>query len=173
MKHETHVKLARLRAEVGREYGKLVQKLLAIAFLETNVEKLVERSTQGIDLEMAIAGERCVFEVKTSASDAVRLTPKDLEGLDRLVEDGARVYLAVLTNGPFEDWILARYVPGEFPTGKDLTSFPFRAHRDRNLEQRILTDFDRVVDRDVHIAITRRQGGLDEVLQGYPAWGRA
>ena len=173
MKHETHGKLARLRAEVGREYGKLAQKLLAIAFLETDVERLVERSTQGIDLEMAIAGERCVFEVKTSASDAVRLTPKDLEGLDRLVEDGARVYLAVLTNGPFEDWILARYVPGEFPTGKDLTSFPFRAHRDRNLEQRILTDFDRVVDRDVHIAITRRQGGLDEVLQGYPAWGRA
>ncbi len=173
MKHETHGKLARLRADVGREYGKLAQKLLAIAFLETGVEKLVERSTQGIDLEMAIAGERCVFEVKTSASDAVRLTPKDLDGLDRLVEDGARVYLAVLTNGPFEDWILARYVPGEFPSGKDLTSFPFRAHRDRNLEQRILTDFDRVVDRDVHIAITRRQGGLDEVLQGYPAWGRA
>ncbi len=108
MKHETHAKLARLRAEVGRDYGKLVQKLLAVAFLETDVQKLVERSTQGIDLEMEIAGERYVFEVKTSESDAVRLTPKDLEGLDRLVEDGARVYLAVLTNGPFEDWILAR-----------------------------------------------------------------
>jgi hypothetical protein len=173
VKHETHGKLARLRAETGREYGKLVQKLLAVAFLETDDQKLVERSTQGIDLEMTIAGERYVFEVKTSASDSVRLTPKDLEGLDRLVEDGARVYLAVLTNGPFEDWILVRYVPGEFPTGKDLTSFPFRAHRDRKLEQRILTDFDRVVDRDLHIAITRRQGGLDEVLQGYPAWGRA
>ena len=173
MKHETHAKLERLRAEVGREYGKLVQKLLAIAFLETEVQKLVERSTQGIDLEMEIAGERCVFEVKTSESDSVRLTPKDLEGLDRLVADGAKVYVAVLTNAPFEDWVLARYVPGEFPTGKNLTSFPFRAHRDRDLEQRILTDFDRVVDRDVHIAITRRQGGLDEVLQGYPAWGRA
>ena len=173
MKHETHAKLERLRAEVGREYGKLVQKLLAIAFLETEVQKLVERSTQGIDLEIEIAGERCVFEVKTSESDSVRLTPKDLEGLDRLVEDGARVYLAVLTNAPFDDWILARYVPGEFATGKGLTSFPFRTHRDQELEQRILTAFDRVVDRDVHTAITRRQGGLDEVLQRYPAWGRA
>jgi hypothetical protein len=173
VKHETHAKLERLRAETGREYGKLVQKLLAAAFLETDVQKLVERSTQGIDLEMEIAGERCVFEVKTSESDAVRLSPKDLEGLDRLVEDGGRVYLAVLTNAPFENWVLARYVPGEFPTGKDLTSFPFRAHRDRELEQRILTAFDRVVDRDVHIAITRRQGGMDEVLQRYPAWGRA
>jgi hypothetical protein len=173
VKHETHAKLERLRAETGREYGKLVQKLLAVAFLQTDVQKLVERSTQGIDLEMEIAGERCVFEVKTSESDAVRLSPKDLEGLDRLVEDGGRVYLAVLTNAPFENWVLARYVPGEFPTGKDLTSFPFRAHRDRELEQRILTAFDRVVDRDVHIAITRRQGGMDEVLQRYPAWGRA
>ena len=173
MKHETHAKLERLRAEVGREYGKLVQKLLAVAFLETDVQKLVERSTQGIDLEMDIAGERCVFEVKTSESDSVRLSPKDLEGLNRQAEDGARIYLAVLTSAPFEDCILARYVPGEFPTGKDLTSFPFRAHRDRDLEQRILTAFDRVVDRDVHVAITRRQGGMDEVLQGYPAWGRA
>ncbi len=114
-----------------------------------------------------------IVDNKNSESDAARLTPKDLEGLNRLVEDGARVYLAVLTNGPFEDWTLARYVPDEFPTGKDLTSFPFRAHRDRELEQRILTAFDHVVDRDVHTAITRRQAGMDEVLQGYPAWGRA
>ncbi len=173
MKHATWEKLEQLRAEVGREYGKLVQKLLAAAFLETDVQKLVERSTQGIDLEMQIAGERCVFEVKTSESDAIRLSAKDFEGLDRLVEDGASVYLAVLMNGPLESWILARYTPGEFPAGKDLTSFPFRAHREPELERRILHAFDRVVDRDVHTAITHRQSGMDEVLQQYPAWGRA
>lgn len=173
MKYQTHLNLERLRTEVGREYGKLVQKLLAIAFLETDVEKLVERSTQGIDLELEIAGERYVFEVKTSESDSIRLGPKDLEGLDRYVADGARVYLAVLTNGPLEDWILARYTPGEFPAGKDLTSFPFRAHRDPGLERRILTAFERAVDAHLHTAITRRQGGLDEVLQHYPEWGRA
>jgi hypothetical protein len=172
VKHETHEKLERLRAEVGREYGKLVQKLLAIAFLETDAQRLVERSTQGIDLEMEIAGERSVFEVKTSESDSIRLSPKDLEGLDRLVEGGAKVYLAVLTNGPLEDWILARYMPGEFPTGKDLTSFPFRAHRDSDLEGRILTAFDRVVDAHVHTAIAERQRGLDELLHRYPEWRR-
>ncbi|MCP5068686.1 MAG: hypothetical protein GY946_19160 [bacterium] len=173
MKHGTHQGLERLRAEVGSEYGKLVQKLLAAAFLETEVRKLVERSTQGIDLEMEIAGERCVFEVKTSESDSIRLSAKDIEGLDRLVEDGASVYLAALMNGPLESWVLARYTPGEFPAGKDLTSFPLRAHRDRNLEKRITAAFDRVVDRDLHTAITRRQGGMDQVLQGYPEWGRA
>ncbi|MBW2244873.1 MAG: hypothetical protein JRH01_23070 [Deltaproteobacteria bacterium] len=173
MKQETHRKLEQMRAEVGRDYGKLVQKLLAVAFLETDVQKLVERSTQGIDLEMQIAGERCVFEVKTSESNSIRLSAKDFEGLDRLVEDGASVYIAALMNGPLESWILARYTAGEFPAGKDLSSFPFRAHRDSDLERRILTAFDRVVDRDVHTAITRRQGGMDEVLQGYPAWGRA
>ena len=173
MKQQTHETLERLRDAVGREYGKLVQKLLAIAFLETDVQKLVERSTQGIDLEMEIAGERVVFEVKTSESDSIRLSSKDLEGLDRYVEDGARVYLAVLTNGPLEDWILARYMPDEFPRGKDLTSFAFRAHRDVDLEQRILIAFDHVVDRDVHTALTGRQRGLDQVLQRYPSWGRA
>ncbi len=40
-------------------------------------DQLMHRE-QGIDLEMEIAGERCVFEVKTSESDSVRLTPKGL-----------------------------------------------------------------------------------------------
>ncbi len=173
MKHETRDKLALLRKEAGREYGKLVQKLLAVTFLETEVQRLVERSTQGIDLELEIAGERCCFEVKTSESDTVRLSSKDLEGLDRLVEGGAKVYLAVLAGGPLDDWILARYSPGEFPHSKNLSSFPFRAHRDRDLERRILHSFDSVVDAHVHRAITRRQGGMDEVLQSYPQWGRA
>ena len=45
MKHVTEEKLAKLRAEVDREYGKLVQKLLAAAFLETGVEKLFSGPT--------------------------------------------------------------------------------------------------------------------------------
>lgn len=173
MRRETLIQLERLRAETGREYGKLVQKLLAAAFLETGVDRLVERSTQGIDLEMEIAGDRYGFEVKTSETDTIRLSAKDLEGLDRLVADGANVYLAVLAAGRFDDWIFARYAPGEFPTAKDSSAFAFRAHRDRALEQRIATAFDRVVDRDVHTAMTRRQSGMDEVLQRYRAWARA
>jgi len=173
VKHVTEEKLAKLRAEVDREYGKLVQKLLAAAFLETGVEKLVERSTQGIDLEMDIAGVRCVFEVKTSKGDTIRLGPKDLEGLDRLVDDGAVVYVAVLTSAPLEDWVFARYAKGEFPAGKDLSSFPFRASRDRELEARVRGAFDQVVDAHLHTAITKQQRGLDEMLRTYPEWGRA
>jgi hypothetical protein len=173
VRRETLTRLERLRDETGREHGKLVQKLLAAAFLETGVDKLVERSTQGIDLEIEIAGERYGFEVKTSETGTVRLSAKDLEGLDRLVADGAGAYLAVLAAGPFESWIFARYAPGEFPAARDLTAFGLRAHRDRALEQRIATAFDRVVDRDVHTAMTRRQSGMDEVLKRYRAWGRA
>jgi len=173
MKRNTYEKLALLSSETDKEFGKLVQKLLAAAFLETDVQKLVERAIQGIDLEFEIAGERHVFEIKTSQSNTIRLGSKDLQGLDRYFADGAKVYIAVLTTGPFEDWILARYTPGEFPAGKDLSSFAFRAHRDRALEERIASAFDRMVDEHTHTAITRRQGGLDEVLQKYPAWGRA
>lgn len=173
MKRNTYEKLALLSSETDKEYGKLVQKLLAVAFLETDVKKLVERSIQGIDLELEIAGERYVFEVKTSQAGSIRLGAKDLQGLDRYVEDGAKVYIAVLTTGPFEDWIFARYTQGEFPAAKDLSSFSFRAHRDRNLEERIANSFDRVVDEHTHTAITRRQGGLDDVLMQYPECGRA
>lgn len=173
MKRATHATLDRLRADTGLEYGKLIQKLLAAAFLETGVDRLVERGTQGIDLEVEIAGERCVLEVKTSERDSVRLSAKDIEGLDRQAAGGARVYVAVLTAGPLADWIFARYAPGEFPAARDLTAFRLRAYRDRALEQRIAAAFDRVVDRDAHTALTRRQAGLDEMLKRYGAWGRA
>ena len=56
MTPQTYAKLAELRAKTGKEYGKLIQKLLAIALLETEVERLVERSIQGIDLDVTIAG---------------------------------------------------------------------------------------------------------------------
>ena len=173
MKRATHENLDRLRGHVDKEYGKLVQKLLAVALLEADAKNLVERSTQGIDLAFELATERYNFEVKTSESDSVSLSAKDIEGLDRLVADGDHVYIAVLMEGSLEDWVFSRYYPGELPTGKKLTSFSFRPHRDRELEARIRPHFDSVIDKHTITAIQDRQSGMDKVLQSYPEWGRA
>jgi hypothetical protein len=173
MKRATHENLDRLRGHVDKEYGKLVQKLLAVALLEADAKRLVDRCTQGIDLAFELATERYNFEVKTSESDSVTLSAKDFEGMDRLVAEGNRVYIAVLTEGAFEDWVFSRYYPGEFPTGKKLTSFSFRPHRDRELEARIRPHFDSVIDQHTITAIQGRQSGMDAVLETYPERGRA
>ncbi len=173
MQHETHQKLGEIRASVGMEYGKILQKMLAISLLETKVESLVERSVQGIDLEMVIGGETCAFEVKTSEGDTIKLSRKDIEGLDRQVEAGNRAYIVVLTNGPLDELIFARYHPGEIPLGKELSSFFFRAYQEPELQQRIKSTFPVVVDKYAQTAVEGRQGGLDKILEQYGEWGRA
>jgi hypothetical protein len=158
-----------LREKTGKEYGKLIQKLLAIAVLETGVERLVERSIQGIDLDVRIAGRRYAFEVKTCEADEIRLGAKDSKGLERQIAEGAAPYVAVLGSGLLDEWNFVRYHPGELPSGKKLSSFRLRPYRDRELERRVRDAFEQVVERHTKTAIYERQPGLDKILEGYPA----
>jgi hypothetical protein len=74
--------LGHLATECGKEYGKLVQKLLAIACCESGAVRLIDRSTQGIDLEVTFHdGLRVAFEVKTGQAGTVTFGKKDLDGL--------------------------------------------------------------------------------------------
>lgn len=172
MNRLTRSSLDHLAHETDKEYGKLVQKLLALALLEAGATALIERSIQGIDLEFELAGQPYGLEVKTSTSQAVRLSAKDVSGLDRLVEQGMEVRLAVLLSGPLEDWIMASYYPKEFTSGKDYTSFRLRPYRDPKLEERIAAPFAEVVERHLQTAMTQGQGGLDRVLASYEQWRR-
>ena len=173
MKPQTHAKLIELREKTGKEYGKLIQKLLAIALLETEVERLVERSIQGIDLDVTIAGQRYGFEVKICEEDVIRLGAKDHEGLKRQISEGAEPYVAVLGGGLLAEWAFVRYHPGELPTGKALSGFRLRPYRNRELERRVRAAFEQTVERHATTAIYDRQLGLDKLLDAYPARQRA
>jgi hypothetical protein len=169
MRPKTHQALQNLRSKAGKEYGKLIQKLLAIALLETDVEALVERSIQGIDLDVRIAGRAYAFEVKTSEGDDISLARKDLDGLERQRREGAQAYIAMLPGGRLGEWIFARYNPGELATGRKLSSFQLRPYRDRELEQRVHSAFEAVVEQHVAVAASDGQSGLDRVLEQFPA----
>ena len=173
MNPQTHRALEDLRNRTGKEYGKLLQKLLAIAFLDSEVDRLVDRCTQGIDLEVQIAGARLAFEVKTSEEDQISLGKKDLEGLQRQLDDGAEAYVAVLGGGLLDEWLFVRFSPGELPPGKKLSTFQLRPYRNRELEDRIRRPFEEAVARHANTAVYDRQAGLDRVLEGYPARGLA
>ena len=168
MNPNTHRRLKEIRGETGREYGKLIQKLLAIAFLESGVDSLTERSVQGIDLEIDLAGTRYAFEVKTSEKDSITLGKKDCEGLRRQVEEGAEVYIAVLLGSSLlDEWLMVRYHEGELLPAKKYSQFMLRPYRNRELEGRVRAAFDTAVADHANTAMLLRQGGLDRVLEGY------
>lgn len=169
MNADAHQKLRALSAERGKEYGKLVQKLLAIALLESGADALIDRSTQGIDLEVTVAGRQLALEVKTCEGGTLSLGKKDLDGLDRQHAEGLETYIPVLGDRSTDDWIFVRYTPGELPSAKQLSLFKLRAYRDHDLESRIAKEFERAVLKHAAVAAREGQSGLDGVLSGYSA----
>jgi hypothetical protein len=111
---EVHRRLRELAAAQGLEHGKLVQKLLALAFLEAGAVRVTDRSTQGIDLEVTLAdGRRVALEVKTTQGETLSLGEKDLEGLRARLGEGFVPYVAILGPHLLDDWIFARFTDGE------------------------------------------------------------
>lgn len=174
MKLDVHRRLGEIATAQGKGYGKLVQKLLAIAFLEAGAERVTERSVQGIDLEVTLAdGRRIALEVKTSepgAAGDVSFGKKDVDGLVAQAEKGISPYFAVLGNRLLDDWILARYEPGEIQPNAAYSPTRLRPYRDRALEALVAETFPEAVGRYAGRAAEGGQGALDEVLRGYPAY---
>jgi Holliday junction resolvase len=173
MKLEVHQRLSELSAAAGKEYGKLVQKLLAIALLDAGAESLTDRSTQGIDLEATIKGKRRAIEVKTTESGAVSLGKKDLDGLAAREKEGARAYVAVLGNRFLDEWTFARFHAGELQPSQSYSVTQLRPYRDRELERSVVKPFADAVLKHADAAARGGQSALDEVLAAHPAYRRA
>lgn len=169
MKLEAHRRLADLTASAGMEYGKLVQKLLSIALLEAGASSLVERSTQGIDVEVELDGVVRAIEVKTSQDGALKLGKKDLDGLAAREAEGARACVAALGPRLVDDWVVARFHRGEWQPGQSLSITQLRPFRERELERVLVPAFADAVLAHASAAL-RGQRALDEVLRKYPAY---
>jgi hypothetical protein len=166
-------RLARLRETRGKEYGKLVQKLLALSFLEAGASRVTERSIQGIDLEVEVDGRRLALEVKTTETGNVKLGTKDVKGLDARMSEGYETYVAVLGVGLLDEWVFAAYRGGEPAQGVAYSPHALRPYRTHDLEARITALFDDLLARHLAGAVERGQGYLDEVLGGYSAFAQA
>lgn len=173
MKLEVHQRLNGLAAAAGKEYGKLVQKLLALALLDAGAEALTERSTQGIDLEFDFRGKKRAIEVKTTESGAVSLGKKDLDGLLAREQGGARAYVAVLGNRFLDEWLFARFHAGELAPSQSYSITQLRPYRDQDLERAVARTFPDVVLKHADAAASRGQPALDEVLAIHPQYRRA
>ena len=174
MRLEVHRRLTELRAAVGMDYGKCVQKLLGLAFLEAGATRLTDRGIQGIDLEVTLPDRRrLAIEVKTTESAAVVLGEKDLQGLEARRQEGFEPFLAALGPHRLDDWVLARFHPGELRPNASCAPLLLRAWRDRTVEAVVATTFSAVILSHAAAASVGRQSALNAILERYPAYARA
>jgi Holliday junction resolvase len=165
MNSHTFAKLQEIHQRYGpQEFGKICQKLLAIAFRSCGYGHVVERGVQGVDVDAAQdGGERYSLEVKTTEKDSIVFGRKDEEGLSSRAKDGYRPLLAVLQLGPLSEWY---FVDSKRVRVGTLTVESLRPYRQRELEQIISPLFEDSV-RGHHSGIMNTgQEYLDKVLRG-------
>lgn len=162
-----------IRRQQHTEYGKLVQKLLALAFLEAGARRATDRAIQGIDLEIGLGDRHLALEVKTCEADRVVVSRKDVDGLDARRDEGFETYLAVLGGRRTDAWLLLP-VPGtDLKIGSPMEIALLRPFADRELGALVAHPFEEVVDRHGPLAASDGQAGLNRVLEGEAGYRRA
>jgi hypothetical protein len=146
-----------------KEFGKICQKFVAIAYCEAGYAHVVERGVQGVDIDAANGSlEKYALEIKTTVMDSIEFKRKDLDGLMSRCQDGYLPLLGVLRLGPLSDWQLAE--SGNLRVGR-LCIEGLRPYRRMDLEAIIKPILDTVVEQHFEDTLTGSQAYLDRVLR--------
>lgn len=166
MSTDLYCSLKDLHARHGaREFGKIVQKQLAIAFHLAGFARVVERGVQGVDVDaVGNPAERYATEVKTTQTESIPFAAKDINGLTARQRDGYQPLLAVLRLTPLSDLFLVH--AGKLRCGR-LQIAALRPYRFHELEQRLQPCFAQAVLQHFEGALTGSQFYLDRVLRQY------
>src|SRR5437667_302160 len=144
MRRATYEWLMLLYERFGpREFGKLSQKLLAIAFRRAGFVHVVERGVQGVDVDAAGGEAKYSTEVKTTVNHAIFFEAKDVAGLKERNCDGYHPLLAALRLSPLSDWLLA---DAEYLTAGHFFLDQLRPYRRHDLEDHLRPLFAAVVE---------------------------
>ena len=151
-------RLRRLRKRYGvGVFGKIAQKLLALTFRGMGFTHVVERSVEGVDIDVARGGQdKYALEVKTTGGRSFSLNDDNVRALGDRARDGYQPVIAALRLAVFERWILAQVPVDELCAGSVLVE-ALRAYRMKDLEALLEPVFDDVVEQHFHGAL---QGGL-------------
>ena len=126
-----------------RKFGRICQKLLALALRSAGYDHVVEREVQGVDVDAArIGGPRYSIEVKTTKGPTIALSAKDFECLRQRLADNYLTVIAVLRLSPLGDWIAidsTKVRPGSYLIDK------LSAYSIRHLESEMRSAFGEVL----------------------------
>jgi hypothetical protein len=150
------------RRHGAREFGKICQKFLAVAYRLAGFSHVVERGVQGVDVDAGDGWERYATEVKTTQKASVHYRQKDVDGLSGRAADGYIPLLGVLRLASLSGWYLARAEP--LRPGVLLID-SLRPHRHRDLEGRLQPFFDEAVSAHFQGTLMDSQAYLDGVLR--------
>lgn len=164
MKTETYEQLKMLHDQYApQEFGKICQKLLAIAFKIAGYTHIVERGVQGVDVDAAgESGDKFAIEVKTTEGESIKFEQKDENGLQRRKEDGYQPLLAVLRLHRFSDWI---FVKADTIRPGNIYIDSLRINRLKELEEHIAILFEEVIKEHHEGTMREAQKYLDKILQ--------
>jgi Holliday junction resolvase len=165
MNINTFQRLQQVRDKFGPGiFGKIAQKLLAIAFYEAGFHHVVERGVQGVDIDAAREdATRYTLEVKTTEGQSVPVTKENIEALKDRTKDGYVPLLAVLRMQMFEDWLFAA-VPLERLQPGSVTLSRLRSYRLSSLEASIRPKFEQVVNEHWSSVLTGGEHYLIQIL---------
>jgi hypothetical protein len=165
MKVDTFQHLGQIRAKFGPGiFGKIAQKLLALALHEAGFLDIVEREVQGADIDATdMAGKKYSFEVKTTDGESVPITRENIEALRDRTNDGYLPVIAALRIQMFEDWVFGHIPVGDLRPGPLLLS-RLRAYRIKDMETAVCPAFEVVVNRHFGGVLGKGEYFLSQVL---------
>ena len=166
MRVQTLHNLFKLRDKYGSgPFGKITQKLLALSFREMGYTHVVERSIEGVDIDIAGEAKRkFALEVKTTEGLSISLSPDNIQSLRERVRDGYSPVIAALRLAIFEDWILGKIPVNELSAGQMLID-RLRAYRMSDVENLLRPIFEQVVEKHFQGTLKGGQRYLSEQLQ--------
>jgi len=146
-------------------FGKIAQKLLALSFREIGYTRIVERSVEGVDIDVAGEGsKKFALEVKTTDGLSISLSTNNIQDLRDRAKDGYSPVVAALRLAVFENWLLAQVPLDELSAGQVLID-RLRAYRMSDLENLLAPAFERVVEKHFRGTLKNGQRYLSEQLR--------
>jgi len=160
----TFYRLKRISERHPREFGKICQILLAICFCRLGFRRVVERSVQGVDIDISdhLTFPNFSIEVKTTLNNTVQIGQKDIKGLEIKAKDGYETAFAVLRLGLLSDWIIAKakgILAGEILIGR------FETRVIRGLQNEVNGEFPHVVGDYANEILRKRTTQVQAYLQ--------
>lgn len=165
MKVEAFQHLQQIRAKFGPGiFGKITQKLLALALYEAGFVDIVERDVQGADIDATDAtGKKYALEVKTTDGESVPITAENIEALKDRTRDDYLPVIAALRVRMFENWVFANIPLGDLRPGS-LPLARLRAYRIRDIETSVCPAFEVVLNEHSGGVLARGGYYLSQVL---------
>lgn len=160
-------KLEEIHRRHGREFGKVVQKLLALTFMELGYRLAEERAVQGVDIDVLCEKRRrkMSFEVKTCQGERVSIAEKDVAGLRTRHEvDGYEPYFAFLFRPHYigEGWII---IPGVRIKKGEYSCMRLASWNESELSERVNKEFSKTVERVYKDLMSCSPGGAQALLK--------